>query len=683
LSFWWDNGRWTVLSTTGSLRDKTEEVFNVYVYSSAAPCSETGGGITTTSISVPTEVLTNPRDCAGRLAVYTAFTPNFEGGNLSGWIKTGTAFNNQPTYGDISFNRSVKTRNWAKTVPLGGDYWRDLSLPDRPWNNGRQGSYWIGTSDNHPTANVSYTQRNSAAAEGTLISPTFSFCETKAISFLVSGTSGKIQLLAENDGSVVEANATKVIRTGTAGRDPVTGREIPRLAIVPVEKIRLNGKEYFVLDEETISGGDFFGRSNFIVPEYAAKGIGIIRIIDDVNGYVNFDDLQFHKSERDVPLPPRDDEKVPLWGFVDMHTHLMSHLSMGGKVLYGAPDENSYFLRNTQYRGWDFFKPKTCNDDGPVRAGSFGYAFLDCNAIHGSPGLTDNTCGDIIRSQTVNKLEENYIKKFKTSLVFGDIDDHPHRGVDNWPHWSSATHQQMWWEWIKRAKEGGMRVMIALGVHNELLAKTANADEYIDDKSSVEVQLTEIKRFVNDHSDFMEIAKSAQDLRRIVQSNKLAVILGVETEDLGNLTRRKFFGRENITINEVRQELQNLYNNYDVRYIFPIHVTNNIFGGTALYKSTFLLASKYYTNEYPRILETNSDDIQFRLEKEKFDFPQSDALRTRDLGWIIDHQPDYPKNPNYGHKNSAGLTNLGNDLMVELMKMGFMIDIDHITSVRL
>lgn len=319
---------------------------------------------------------------------------------------------------------------------------------------------------------------------------------------------------------------------------------------------------------------------------------------------------------------------TPLSGFVDMHTHLMSHLSMGGKVMYGVPDENSFFLRGTQYRGFDVFK-KECNDDVQVRGANFKNAFFNCNAIHGSPG-TDNDCGDIIRSQSVNKLDEKYTKKFRTHL--GKLEDHPHSGIENWPHWSSATHQQMWWEWIKRAKEGGLKVMVALGVQNSLLAKTAHAEEYIDDKSSVELQLREIRRFVMDHNDFMEIARTPQDLRRIVGSDKLAVILGVETEDIGNLTRRKHFNNENITIDQVREELRNLYDNYDVRYVFPIHVSNNIFGGAALYKDLFLLTSKYYTNNYPSVTEVSNEAISFKLARNSFEFPEGDLLKSRNLG---------------------------------------------------
>lgn len=604
----------------------------------------------------------------------TASNWDFETGTLNTWLQEGNAFNSQPTYGNTSFSRSGKA--WAGSVPLGGDYWRNLSPPETEWHNGRQGNYWIGTSDNHPRGNIPYTNLQGDTPTGKLYSKEFT-TNSNYISFLLGGksTNGKcrVVLLCFDDGSI-----SKTIRKIIPKSNPI------RFETITLETKIIEGKSYIVVlsinssnlvisTEKQPLENKFFVRSYFQIEEIYKNKIARIAIIDDdTEGYINVDDFKF---ENDISPSPVDNTQMPLWGFVDMHTHLMSHLSMGGQIMYGVPDENSFFLKGSQYRGFDVFK-KECNDDVQVRAGSFQNAFFNCNAIHGSPG-SDNDCGDVIRSQTVNKLDEKYVKKFKTHL--GAIEDHPHTGIDNWPHWSSATHQQMWWEWIKRAKEGGLRVMIALGVQNSLLAKTANAKDYVDDKSSVELQLREIKRFVSDHNDFMEIAKTPQDLRRIVKGNKLAVILGVETEDLGNLTRRKHFNNENITINNVREELRNLYDNYDVRYVFPIHVSNNIFGGAALYKDLFLLTSKYYTNDYPKVVEVANENISFKLNRNSFDFPEGDLLRTRDLGWIIDNQPNYP-NTGLGHKNSIPLTDLGQEAVKEMMKMGLMIDIDHMSD---
>ena len=33
----------------------------------------------------------------------------------------------------------------------------------------------------------------------------------------------------------------------------------------------------------------------------------------------------------------QSDPKTPLWGFADLHAHLMSHLAFGGKAFWGRP----------------------------------------------------------------------------------------------------------------------------------------------------------------------------------------------------------------------------------------------------------------------------------------------------------------------------------------------------------
>ncbi|MCL6649652.1 MAG: hypothetical protein K6U89_15120 [Chloroflexi bacterium] len=45
-----------------------------------------------------------------------------------------------------------------------------------------------------------------------------------------------------------------------------------------------------------------------------------------------------------------------------------------------------------------------------------------------------------------------------------------------------------------------------------------------------------MKRFVDRHRDFMEIAYTPEDLRRIVMMGKRAVMLGVEVDAIGNFS---------------------------------------------------------------------------------------------------------------------------------------------------
>ena len=55
-----------------------------------------------------------------------------------------------------------------------------------------------------------------------------------------------------------------------------------------------------------------------------------------------------------------------------------------------------------------------------------------------------------------------------------------------------------------------------------------------DDKASSALQIQEIKKLVSDHSDFMAVARTPDELRSIVQGGRLAVVLGVELDKIGN-----------------------------------------------------------------------------------------------------------------------------------------------------
>ena len=86
---------------------------------------------------------------------------DFEGG-IDGWDKTGTAFNNQPTYGD---NPTARNRG-------------------QPAN--QQGDWWIGGYENRPSKSASAGKIEGDGPQGTLTSPYFTITG-KYIFYLIGG----------------------------------------------------------------------------------------------------------------------------------------------------------------------------------------------------------------------------------------------------------------------------------------------------------------------------------------------------------------------------------------------------------------------------------------------------------------------------------------------------------------
>jgi len=394
-----------------------------------------------------------------------------------------------------------------------------------------------------------------------------------------------------------------------------------------------------------------------------------------------------------------------LRGYVDMHTHPMSYLGFGEKAVHGVPDIGSIIPAGT----------RDCNRN-EFRAASIDQALSDCNSTHGGWGI-DNTCGDYLRAGIINyALDDDFV--FKVAVERNLHGDHEHAGYPDfnfWPHQSSILHQQMWWEWLKRSHDGGLRVMVALTVNSEILAKILNGNGPYDDMSVAERQIDETIRFVNNpqNASFMQIAFSAEDVRKIVGNNKLAVVLGMEVDKLGN------FGKPGVPTNEatVRNEIQRLYRK-GIRYIFPVHLLDNSFGGAAVYETLFNFANKQANGYLFRVTTSPDPNVTHNarlLEGSGLGFENSLIAGLREVLKTNGELPapcfnnlscfpppgkvrccgsyqnvvdilkptlewDIYKFIPPGHVNSLGLTPLGEIAINEMMKLGIIIDVDHMSE---
>lgn len=485
---------------------------------------------------------------------------DFEDG-LKGWSLTGDAFETQPTRGHNVQVRRVAALADQITSKVGGDYWKTLEYPI-----GHHGAHWVGTREDHPDDGTPPGTEQGDASVGTLLSRPFEVTE-RYVTFLVGGDSDperlRVELLVET-----EPGATGAVQMG--------------LRWYRVEK-HATGHGEERLRREQFDVGNFEGR------------LARIRIVDaSTTGHINVDDFRFQ------PLPPSltsvwvagearpsvvfrgghvYDWDSPVWGLADLHTHPIAHLGLGQRVFHGQPD-------------------------GPVSE-----ALSNCNCNHGGHGL-DNTCG-------------NYLRQLVLAAFDGESEANPHQGgydgnqwarFRKWPVFSSISHQQMWHDWVRRAYDGGLRVVVALTVHSKLIAgATVDSIPPFDDLAVTDRQIQELKAFVGRHSDFLEIAYSPFDLRRIIHDNKLAIIIGSETDDIGNFSSNPAVKEEADLVSRevVRQRLQALYD-MGLRYLFPVHLTDNKFGGSAIYNEVFSIATKHAMGR-PIEVEAVDNGIKFRM----------------------------------------------------------------------
>jgi hypothetical protein len=357
---------------------------------------------------------------------------------------------------------------------------------------------------------------------------------------------------------------------------------------------------------------------------------------------------------------------MQLSGWVDLHTHPMINLAFGGKLVHGGPDVGSLL-------------PQDVSCHGATRATSEGQALSDDRPSHGGWNLLDFPCGDNLRQLLHHEFQQGN----GALLTGGAAKGYP--DFLEWPKWNDITHQKMWYEWIRRARDGGLRVMVALATNNKTLgdAVSGPGDAPTDDRTSADLQLGEMKAFVARHSDFMEVAFGAADVKRIVQAGKIAVVLGLEIDNIGNFNRLPA-GLLSGPAGELPQsgkdiisgEIQRLYD-AGARYILPIHVVDNAFGGTAIYKDDFNTSNLREAGHFWDIeCADGSDDITHTYTD------GYDPLRAAAAFLKLGLDPARRSGPGptcQGHRNKRGLTLQGIYAIKQMMKRGMIVDIDHMS----
>ncbi len=400
----------------------------------------------------------------------------------------------------------------------------------------------------------------------------------------------------------------------------------------------------------------------FNVPEYAASGSYTLVVQTNSNG----------PSAPSAPFTI----SPAISGWVDLHTHVMSNLGFGGKLIYGAVDDSgSLFALGTPTNVAGVVAPGSpCPKN---RVASESDALSQERSVRGIGGLTtgDNPCGDAIRAVFMPILEGQLTPAAVWPVPTGGT------GFPNfptWPAWDDLVNQKMYYTWIKRAYQGGQRVLVALAVNSRLLADVTSGpgDGPDDDKASGDLQIAEIKAFVARHSDFMQIASSSSDLWSIVSQNKLAIILGVELDNIGDLVG-------NQPAAALSAEVDRLFNE-GVRYIFPIHLVDNPIGGSAVYVPLFDVADAYEegASGYSLGCASDTDSISFVYQPPSAIIQAIAVGKRASLVTIPAPGPScgMANGTHIGNVNLLGLTPAGESAIQEMMNKHMLIDIDHMSE---
>ncbi len=551
----------------------------------------------------------------------------FEHPFAGNWVATGNAFSNQPVEGNTVMSERVLTNMAYGSGGIGGDYWKGMLYPI-----GFKGNNWIGT----------YEKGNGDAATGTLTSKPFAIVD-RYLTFLLGGGKDLNKLFVE-----LQVKKSDYEAAWGAGKHGLWGDTEDGFTRVDRVPSLLNSEElfryYFDMDAE-------------LNHQFHGKTIRI-RIVDDKTtswGHINVDDFLFAPDLNDYLSLNKAgfgllaDPDVPVWGFFDSHAH---------------PTANEAFGKNL-YIG------------NPIAPMSDCFSTENCIRSHSIAGH-DPHYGD----------DPNNNDALTANLS-------PHRMV-GWPElvafprFDNVIHQKYHVEFIKRAWQGGLRLLCALAVNNMFIASRAlghyTNGQAIDDESVMYRSLDMVKEMARQNSEWMEIATSSRQARRIIKEGKLAVVLGVEADVFGNFKspdctwgdRGEDHPLVTITNDNAETLLENKLNeyfNYGVRQVLPLHYLSKPFGGTAVFNGiTFLAQIASY--DHVNVKGGISRGAAFNLYE---DFSAGAALTA-----LFTTFPAYAARIHKQNEeseinmvNADGLTTIGQRLFTKLMDKHFIIDQEH------
>ncbi len=323
---------------------------------------------------------------------------------------------------------------------------------------------------------------------------------------------------------------------------------------------------------------------------------------------------------------------TPVFGIADMHAHPFSNEGFGGRLLHGKP----------------FYKYGVAG------------ALDSCVYDHSAFGL-----GDLIG----NELDNGNM------LSGHEVGGYP--GLEDWPGHNRGTHQQMYHRWIERAFRGGLRLMVVHAVNNAVICEITEKKLGFgcDDMDAVDRELgraIEMEAYLDAQSGgpgqgWFRIARSAAEARSIIESGKLAVVLGIEVDSLFRCP----VGQCNET--HVRSEVAR-YHAMGVRHLFPVHVFDNAFGGTALYHGAqFNAGNRLVNGQWFQAEDCSASGYEYQE-------PLSIAEPWLTIFSLLPFALTPAHGPAAAHCNARGLTPLGDTLLRELMAKKMIIDVDHMSS---
>ena len=328
-----------------------------------------------------------------------------------------------------------------------------------------------------------------------------------------------------------------------------------------------------------------------------------------------------------------DDPAPPLQGFADLHLHMFAEDAFGGGWLHG------------QAVGDPMIALALCDGGEP---GDHARLRDDIAGLLTAcdPAVVAEAAAKAPLLEVLLALGGAQVSELLGEIpgTKGDTGKHPDRAggwpdLDGWPRWDVIAHQQSWEGWLHDAYQAGLRVEVISAVSLDWLCRALppeNRDRpECDEMADVRVQLEKANAFAA-ANDWVEVALSAADARRIVGEGKLALVLSIEASHI--------FGA-----GDWRAQLDEVYG-LGVRTLQIVHQLDNRFGGAALHNPIFQVAQFSETCHIDADCGITSAEVT--------------------LGFDVDAEC----------RNVRGLTAEGRELIEAMIERGMLIDLAHMSE---
>jgi len=368
-----------------------------------------------------------------------------------------------------------------------------------------------------------------------------------------------------------------------------------------------------------------------------------------------------------------------LFGFVDTHSHLLSNLGFGGGGLFhGAP-----------------FHPLGVE-----------HALSDCSLFHGEEGRKD-----LFGFGFDNQDADPGILLFAISTGETPEPNHDTAGWPDFPDWpsthSSSTHQTQYYRWLQRAYLGGLRLVIQHATSNQIICDliagpgTQPVRYSCNDMVAVDRILSETRE-MEAYVDAQEggpgqgwfrIVASPAEAREVISDGKLAVVLGIETSNLFDCFLVPSEAYPACTEQTVIDKLDE-YHALGVRALFPVHKYDNAFSAGDGQKQIIELGNFIQTGHFSNFTADCDLGVPGGFDSGPAAFPGLDMPRAdyfapppNDFSGFAD-DPLGTLSPFLSTLlepagteevcQAAGLTELGEFLIHQIMQRGMILEVDHL-----